>query len=50
MTWNVNTEELISQNLKALGKPTPLDFKELDIITGTSLSIAKNLHGFIVEL
>jgi hypothetical protein len=50
MTWNVDTSELLSQTLKPLGKPSPLDFKELEIITGVSLSIAKNLHAFMIEL
>lgn len=50
MVWNVDTNELISQSLTPLGRPSPLELKELEIITGVSQSIAKNLHSFMIEL
>ena len=50
MTWNVDTQELISQSLVPLGKPMPLDFSDLELLTGLSLTCARNLHSFIIEL
>jgi len=50
MTWNVDTQELISQSLIPLGKPAPMDFSDLELITGLSLACARNLHSFIIDL
>jgi hypothetical protein len=50
MVWNVDTNELISESLSPLGRPSPLELKELEIVTGVSQSIAKNLHSFMIEL
>ena len=50
MTWNVDTQELISQSLVPLGKPMPLDFSDLELLTGLSLTCARNLHSFIIDL
>lgn len=49
MIWNVDTEELISSTISPLTKAIPLDFSELDVITGASLTIAKGVHEFIID-
>lgn len=50
MVWSVDSEELVSQSLSSLAKSHPLDFKELDTVTSFSLTFAKKVHSFIVEL
>lgn len=50
MVWNVDVQELVSFSLQPLCKSQPLDLKEIDEITGVSLSIAQKLHEFILEL
>jgi hypothetical protein len=50
MVWNVDTNELISESLTPLGRSCPLELKELEVVTGVSQSIAKNLHSFMIEL
>lgn len=49
MIWNVDTEELISSTITPLAKVIPLDLAELDTITGASLTVAKNVHDFIID-
>ena len=50
MTWCVDTKELIASSITPLAKATPVDFRELQTVTAMSLSVAEQLHAYIIEL
>lgn len=46
---NVDSEELISQSFKPLGKAEPLDLGEIEAIIGVGISAVKRVQDYVLK-